>query len=204
MSIDDFMIERENQEKKFNEKIIKSNKRLKELLKNPAVIDYLTEEKNLKNLEKKKKKNCESFELNYQTECDHPMFALIDSEDLDTNDIYCIVCGKKIDIEKEQKPYVMKELFEQKKLIAKYTSISERTNQPIFETITDSLKTIKQNIEILRNNYYKYFLSIKRRKETEALPSNLSEDDAFFEYFCLDGYDRLLKDKKKNQHIKRK
>lgn len=200
MSIEDFMRKREERDNKYQRKIKKSQKKLKKLIENPIVLEFLTEERKLEALEKKKNRSLNEFESSYQEQCDHNMFALIGSisDNKYYEDIYCITCGKKLDLPKEKYYQVESDLFHQKLLIANYRCISDRTKLPIFIPITSNDKTIQENIEILRQNYYKLYLSIKRRKELNALPNNYSIEDSFFNYFCLEDYTRLINDEKKN------
>ena len=203
MNIEDFMIQREETENQYQRKIKKSQKKLKKLIENPIVLEFLTEEKKLNILEKKKNKSINDFEKSFQGQCNHNMFALIGSitDNKYNEDIYCIICGKKLEIPKDKYYQVENDLFHQKLLIANYRCISDKTHFPILIPITANDKSVKENIEILRQNYYKLYLSIKRRKELNALPSNYSIEDAFFNYFCFDDYTRLISDEKKD-HIK--
>ena len=134
MSIEDFMREREETENTYQRKIKKSQKKLRKLVENPVVIEFLTEEKRLNSLEKKKSKSINEFERKYQEHCDHNMFALIGSitDNKYYEDIYCITCGKKLELTNDNYYQVENELFHQKLLIANYRCISDRTKLPIF------------------------------------------------------------------------
>lgn len=202
MSIEDFMLEREETDNEYQRKINKSQKRLKKLVENPIVIEFITEEKKLNSIEKERNKRINEFEKSYQDQCDHNMLALIGTTNKKHyhEGIYCIICGEKLQLPIENYYQTENELFQQKLLIANYIGISDRTKLPLFIPITSNKKSIKENIEILRQNYYKLYLSVKRRKELKALPNNYSVEEAFFNYFCLDDYNKLMDDKKKNQN----
>ena len=204
MSIEEYMSKREEIENINIDKIKKTNKKLKELMEIPAVIEYITEEKKMKKLENKRDKSISQFEQDYQEQCNHDMYALIGSykDNIYSEDIYCIICGKKINIPKDQLELVKNELFHQKLLIAYYKGLSEETKLPVLSPLSDNNKNIKDNIELFRLNYYKQYLSIKKRKKLNRIPNAYSEEEAIFNYFCIDGYLQLIIDEKKNQHIK--
>lgn len=203
MSIEEYILKRQEIENINLEKRKKANKRLKELMQNPVVIEYIKEENKIKKLEKKINKYLNEFEIEYQEECDHPMFALIKDDNTNTDEIYCLVCGKKINVPLEIKFFLEKELYQQKQLIANYKGLSERTILPILESITSSEKTTKENIEVLRQNYYKQYISMKRRKELNSVIDDYTEDESFFDYFCKDGYLKYISDRKKNQKLRK-
>lgn len=203
MSIEELMLQREEIDIEYQRKINKSQKKLKKLVETPTVIEFLTEEEKLNNIKKKRIKKLNEFERSYQDQCDHNMLALIGSTNKKHyhEGIYCIICGKELKLPKDNYYQIANDLFQQKLLIANYRGISDKTKLPIFVPITSNKKSIKENIEILRQYYYKLYLSVKRRKELNALPNNYSVEDSFFNYFCIDDYNRLIADKKKNQHI---
>ena len=194
MSISDFVENREKALKSTDNDIKKTQKRLKDLLEEPLVIEFLTEEEQLKDLEKMKKKTEKNYQLEYQEMCEHPLFSLINVVD-DNNskeDIYCAVCGKKMNIPIEQRNEVKSELFSEKSLLARYRGISEETNLPVLLPITDSVYKANKLIEIIRTRYYKFYKMKMNKMEDGSLPKDYNIDEEFFMSMCFGSYQQFL------------
>lgn len=194
MSIEQYIEQRSECIKSTVDGIKRTQSRLKELLENPVVVEFITEEENLKDLEKKKKKQEKEFQEKFQNECDHPVFALIDvKHDYGIeSDIYCIVCGKKVELSPEKKGVVLNELFSQKRLLANYSGISERTGLLQLRSLTGSVEKASKAVETYRKNYYKFYQA-KRKSNSKSL-DNDKIDDEFFMSLCFDGYQFYLYD----------
>ena len=205
MSIEEYIQDKDNLTNSIESKINKSQKRLKSLMEDPKVIEYLKEEAELKRLEKKKYKKEKEFQLSYQETCVHPFFALIGYNISDTyiEGLYCIECGKKLDLPNDKLTKIETELFQQKRLLARYDSFSDQTGLPKFIPLSSLEKNIEQNIEIFRSNYYNHYLSIQKRIGNETLPVDYSIDDSFFNYFCFSELERFENDLNKEYQYKK-
>ena len=109
MSIEEYIQDKDNLTNSIESKINKSQKRLKSLMEDPKVIEYLKEEAELKRLEKKKYKKEKEFQLSYQETCVHPFFALIGCKILTEKNMLLLIflSLKMLDLQKTLKDIML-------------------------------------------------------------------------------------------------
>ena len=202
MLIDDYIEGKNMYVKKTVDDINKTQKKLNSLLEDPTVVEFITEEENLKDLEKNKKRKEKEFQTEFQSHCTHPVFSLISistEEGIET-DAYCVVCGKKLELSTEDKPSVFTELFKEEKLLARYRGVSTETGLSELTSMVDSVDKKSKAIEVFRKQFYKFAQSKKIMNKGELDEDQLAIE--FFESFCFDGYQDLLFDSEQKKYIK--
>lgn len=194
-NISDFMIGRENylnNIKKDNENTIKE---MNILLNDPKIKEYLSLKEKIEKQKEQIHEKDKEYIKKYQEECYHPMYIMIANKNYGNVDdeIYCAVCGKKIIKPLEKKFTWLKELYENKQILAKYVGIGERTNLPRFMPLdnfiygSDFSKDSDYNpLESIRNEYKKTYLSVNDKENAE---------DILFDIYCGEEYKRYKKDK---------
>lgn len=205
-TIINFMEERKNLSADIKQEYAIIDEELKELLKDPKIKEYI--EKKQKRIELQRKIHNQEYKFveGFQKNCNHPMYVMIGDKvgygPLYDKDAFCIVCGKQkiFEYPEDYKKYTWYEtLFEQKKLIAYYQEILERTQVAAFTFLPGM--TFDNNemfedfdyspIEYMRNLYYQISLNNDNEQSVETI---------LFNKMCAQNYEKYKSDKvlKKN------
>ena len=202
MLIDEYIDGKNMYVKKTVDDINKTQKKLKSLLEDPTVVEFITEEENLKDLEKSKKRKEKEFQNDFQSHCSHPVFSLIScsTEDGIETDAYCVVCGKKLELSPLEKTAVFTELFKEEKLLARYRGESSETGLLELTSMIDSVDKKSKGIEVFRKQFYKFAQSKKIINKGELDEDQLAIE--FFESFCFEGYQESMFDSEQKKYIK--
>ena len=195
-TIEDFMRQRENCLKEYKKENQTLNEEMKILMQNPLIREYLSLKEKIEHQENKIKLLNEEYIYMYQNHCHHPIYIMIGGFDgyYKTNytDICCVICEKVINKPLEEKYNWLKEIFENKRLIAKYIEINQRTRLPKFTNMQgytyDNIFADSNPIENIRKEYLEIYLS---------LPNDESAEDILFDTYCKSDYQRYQNNKAK-------